>query len=263
MMNATGLSQTLGTAQNLRVITDVRSNALFVTGPANVVRDVEAMLELLDASEVPGTMRDRFPRTIPVEYADVDEVAEIIESVFKDSMTVEQQPQQGNQGFNPLAMMFGGNRGGQQQGAKKPQGPELSLGVDKRTSHLIVSCNEVMFQRIELMVQAIDERAKEAHRTVRIVPLKTADPAIVQSTLTSLLPRVTVGSTRSKQTPKPDATTAGRGQNQSPDATRDPRMIQRMMEQNGGQSGGGRFGGGNGGGGGRGTGGGGGGRRGN
>ncbi|WP_010586775.1 secretin N-terminal domain-containing protein [Schlesneria paludicola] len=242
MMNATGLTQTLGTAQNLRIITDVRSNALFVTGAPAVVQDVEAMLELLDASEVPGTMRDRFPRTIPVEYADVDEVAEIIESVFKDSMTAEPQ-QQGNQQFNPLAMMFGGNRGAQQQGAKKPQGAELSLGVDKRTSHLIVSCNEVMFQRVELMVQAIDERAKEAHRTVRIVPLKTADPAVVQSTLTSLLPRVTVGATRSKRTTKPDGTNPTPGQNVAPDATRDPRMIQRMMEQNGGQSGGGRFGG--------------------
>ena len=251
VMNATGLNQTLGTAQNLRVITDVRSNALFVTGAPAVVQDVEAMLELLDASELPGTMRDRFPRTIPVQHADVDEVAEIIESVFKDSMTAEQQPQQGNQGFNPLAMMFGGNRGGQQAGAKKPQGPELSLGVDKRTSHLIVSCNEIMFQRIELMVQAIDERAKDARSTVRIVPLKTADPAVVQSALTSLLPRVTVGATRSKRATKADGTNPNPAQNQAPDATRDPRMIQRMMEQNGGQGGGGRNNGGRGSGGGQ------------
>ena len=49
----------------------------------------------------------------PVEYADVDDVKEILDSVFKDAMTPEQQ-QQGGQGFNPLAMMMGGggNRGG-------------------------------------------------------------------------------------------------------------------------------------------------------
>lgn len=53
------------------------------------------MLELLDASELPQSLRDRLPRSIPVEYADIDEVAEMIESVFKDSMTSEQPQQQG------------------------------------------------------------------------------------------------------------------------------------------------------------------------
>ncbi len=252
MMNATGLNQTLGGNQNLRIITDVRANALFVTGPQDVIRDIEYVLELLDSSDVPGSMRDRFPRTIPVEFADVEEVAEIIESVFKDSMTAE-QPQQGNQGFNPLAAMFGGNRGGGggAAAAKKPQSAELSLGVDKRTNHLIVSCNETMYRRILTMVEDIDLRAKNAHRTVRLVPLKTADPMVVQSTLTSLMPRVTVGATRPKRAKKPaDAAAPGQpAANQPPDATRDAQMIQRMMEQNGGQPGGGRPGGGNGGGG--------------
>ena len=272
MMNATGLNQTLGGAQNLRIITDVRANALFVTGPPEIIRDVEYMLELLDTSELPGSNRDRLPRSIPVVYADVDEVAEIIESVFKDSMTPEQQ-QQGGQEFNPLAAMFGGRGGGgrgNNNQSSKSHGVELSIGVDKRTSHLIVSCNETMFRRVEMMVKAIDERAKDANRTVRIVALKTADPNVVQSTLTSLIPKVTVGTTRSRSSRrKPqDNQTPGGGspQNQAPDATRDQQVIQRMMEQNNSQNGMGGAGGNNPGGGfqgGRGSGGGRGGRRGN
>ncbi len=249
MLNATGLNQTLGGGQNLRIITDIRANALFVTGPAEIIRDVEYMLELLDASELPQSGRDRLPRSIPVAYADIDEVAEIIESVFKESMSTDQTPQNPMQGFNPLAAMFGGgNRGGAGGGnanARKPQA-ELSLGVDKRTSHLIVSCNETMFRRIETMVQAIDLRAKEAHRTVRIVPLKTADPLVVQSTLTSLIPRVTVSATRTTRSRKNKQENAPPGQppaNQPPEATRDPQLIQRMMEQNNMQNGGNRPGG--------------------
>ena len=46
------------------------------------------------------------------------------------------------------------------------------------------------------MVRAIDLRAKEANRTVRIVALKTADPTVVQTTLSSLIPKVTVSGTR-------------------------------------------------------------------
>lgn len=195
LMNSTGLNQSLGASQNLKIITDARANSLFISGPPEVLRDVGYMLELLDAAEVPGSMRDRQPHSIQVEYADVEEVAEIIESVFKDSMTVDQQ-QQGQQ-MNPFAAMFAGqNRGGANN--RKPAGPELTIGVDRRTSNLIVSCNEVMFGRIETMVKAIDLRAKEANSTVRMVALKTADPSVVQSTLTSLIPRVTVSATSPK-----------------------------------------------------------------
>ena len=249
VMNATGLNQTLGGAQSLKVITDVRANALFVTGPRDVIRDIEYVLELLDSTDLPGTMRERVPRTIPVEYADIDEVAGIIESVFKDSMTPE-NPQQGQQGMNPFAMMFGGNRGAAAQPAKKPSSVDLTLGVDKRTSHLIVSCNETMFRRIETMVQDLDQRAKEAHPTVRLVPMKTADPAVVAATLTSLMPRVTVGTTKAKASKKQgENSTPGQPQpNQPADPGRDAQFIQRMMQPNNPQPGGGQTGGGQGGG---------------
>jgi hypothetical protein len=247
MMNATGLNQTLGGAQNLRIITDVRSNALFVTGPKNVVRDVEFMLELLDSNELPQSLRDRIPRSIPVEYADIDEVADIIESVFKDAMTADPSQQQ-PQGFNPFAMMMGG--GNRNAGAnKKTQSIELSLGVDRRTSNLIVSCNDTMFRRVESMVKLIDDRAKEAHRTVRIVPLKTADPVVVQTTLTSLVPKITVSSTRSRSKKKDEPAAAAPAPGQAPDADLLRRSMQQNNSQPGGGTGGGRNRGGRGGGG--------------
>ena len=196
------------------------------------------MLELLDASELPQSLRDRVPRTIPVEYADVDDVKEILDSVFKDAMTPEQQ-QQGGQGFNPLAMMMGGggNRGGA-GGNKKPQGPELTVGVDRRTSHLIVSCNNSMFQRVEEVVKTIDQRAKDARRSVRIVPLKTADPMVVQSTLSSLIPKVTVSTTRSRSRQK--ATDQGNNPPAAPGAPNQAAdaELMRRMGQPGGQPGG-------------------------
>ena len=254
MLNATGINPSLSGSQNLRIITDTRSNALFVTGPRDLIRDIEYVLELLDSSELPGTMRERLPRTIPVEYADVEEVAEIIEDVFKDAMTPE-PAQNPNQGMNPFAMMMaGGNRGGAANNGRKPQGPELTLGVDRRTSHLIVSCNETMFRRVENMVLELDQRAKAAHPTVQVVQLKTADPMVVQSTLSSIMPKVTVGATKSKREKKPDAAASAGPNQQNQNRPPDAQAFQRMM-QNGGPGGGGQFrqnsGVGNGGGGGR------------
>lgn len=80
--------------------------------------------------------------------------------------------------------------GGAQQG--KPRGIELTVGVDEQTNHLIVSCNDSMFRQIENLVQSIDERERDARRTIRVVPLEKADPLLLSRTLGSVIPRVTV-----------------------------------------------------------------------
>ncbi len=235
MMNVTGLNETLG-GQSLRIVTDIRANALFVTGASDKIQEIEQMLQLLDSAELPESLRDRLPRSIAVEYADINEVADVIESVFKDSMQGEQgggQQQQGRN-FNPLQMLMAQGGGGQ-GGGRGARGPELTLGVDSRTSHLIVSCNDALFRRIEELVQTIDQRAKDARQTVRIVPLTTADPTLVSSTLSSLIPKVTVSATRSARRPRTQETGAQPGgggvqDRPQPEAVRDPEVIRRMME---------------------------------
>jgi hypothetical protein len=125
-------------------------------------------------------------------------------------------------------MMFAGNRGGNNNTNSQTRKPvELTIGIDRRTNHLLVSCNEVMYRRVESVVKEIDQRAKDARRTVRVVELKTADPMIVQTTLTSLMPRVTVGATRPKRTKKTNDT-ATSTQNQTPDT----QATQRSQDQN-------------------------------
>ena len=211
LMDVSGLNQTLSGSQQLRIVTDIRSNALFVSGPSDQVNEVEQILEVLDAAELPQSLRDRVPREIAVEYADVEEVAEVVESVFKDAMTPEAPVMPtgggggrgGRGGFNPLAMLMGaaqGQSGGRQNGVK------LTVGIDRRTNHLIVSCNDSLFQQIKTLVEGIDDRAKKSRQTVRVIKLDQADPTLVQQTLGSLMPKVTVGATqRSRRTAPPNA----------------------------------------------------------
>ena len=108
----------MGKSQPLRIIPELRSNALFISGPSEQVNDIMAALEVLDTNELPESAKDRVPRMIPVEVADVTEVASIIKEVYKEQM----DPVGGNPlaalarggggggggGFNPLAMMLGG-----------------------------------------------------------------------------------------------------------------------------------------------------------
>ncbi|HCD02217.1 MAG TPA: hypothetical protein DER64_17015, partial [Planctomycetaceae bacterium] len=86
LMDMTGINS-LGTGPNaLRIIPETRSNALFVSGPADQIADVESVLKILDAAELPAQLRARAPRYINVEHADVNEVAQIVRDVYKEEL---------------------------------------------------------------------------------------------------------------------------------------------------------------------------------
>jgi type II secretory pathway component GspD/PulD (secretin) len=110
--NMSGLNQLGVGGDTLKIIPEPRSNALFVSGPSSKVRDVEMMLKVLDETELPGTVRDRVPRMIPVRYADVNEVANNIRQLYGDLM---QQSGNRNQ-INPLALLMNANQGGRSNG---------------------------------------------------------------------------------------------------------------------------------------------------
>jgi type II secretory pathway component GspD/PulD (secretin) len=160
------------------------------------------------------------------------------------------------------AMFMGGMGQQQQQQSRGGRNVLLSIGVDTRTSNLVVSASDSLYRQVESLVKSLDESANQARRTVRVVSLQNSNSLVVQQTLGSLLGKVKTSAVRSDK-----ATTPGNGQTpgQTPNANPAPgtnssdvdptqvlvqqRMMQRMMQ------GGGGFGNrGNGGGGGRGQG---------
>ncbi len=173
--SALPLASTTETEIPLRIVPETRSNALFVSGPANRVRELEEVIQLLDSNELPETFRERIARTITVHYASVDEVAKIISEVYADLLP-QRTPVRG--------------RGGEEEGSTLQAG-QLTLSVDAQNSQLIVSCNESLYRQIEDLVASLDETARVARRTVRVVNLEYADASAVQTTLGTLLPKVT------------------------------------------------------------------------
>ncbi|MES2792367.1 MAG: secretin N-terminal domain-containing protein [Planctomycetota bacterium] len=267
LMDMTGLSN-LATSNALRIVPEIRSNALYVSGPSDLVRQVEDVLKVLDASELPESMRDRVPRMIPVAHADVDEVSGIIENVFKDYMTAPAAAPAGGGGggFNPLAMLMAAGAGGGD--AKQKRGIRLTLGVDRRTNSLIVSADENLFRQVEAVVKNLDQAALDANRTIRVVTVNQANSHLVQQALGSLMGKVRVSTTGSGnggspavETPaaQPEAqqggqrSRSGRGGSaggEDPQRALEQQMRERFLQGAGllpPQSGGGRNGGGGGG----------------
>jgi type II secretory pathway component GspD/PulD (secretin) len=258
----------------LRIIPEVRSNALFISGSEEEVNQVMEALRVLDSSELPESLKDRVPRMIAVEHADVVDVAEIVRDVYKEQIEGGQQPggQQGqNRGgqFNPMAMFMGG--GPQQQQQPRGRAVQLSIGVDTRTNTLIVSASDAMFRQVEALVEALDHSANQARRTMKVVSMQNANSAVVQQTLASLMGKVKTNSPPKTNRGPGNGNTPANGSNPAPTNEKSTQsqptspapgensdnnaaaqafqqqMMWRMFQGGGGGFGGGGFGGGRGG----------------
>ena len=233
----TGLSSLGANPQTLRIIPDPRSNSLFVTGPQASVEEAEGFLEVLDSNNIPESLRDMQPRRIEVEYAEIDDIATMVNETFKPYMEPAGGRQQQN---NPLAQMFGGG-GGNGKG-NEPQGVQMTVAVDRQTSSLIVSSSEALFTKVQEMVKESDEAAKKSNRTIRVVQLKNSDATVIQQSLSSLFPRVTTSATRPSSS-STNSSNTGNNNNNQPSQPQQPQtdpfqqMIQDRMRQRGGDSG--------------------------
>lgn len=231
--NMTGLSSLGANPQTLRIIPDPRSNSLFVTGPQALVEEAEGFLEVLDSNNIPESLRDMQPRRIEVQYAEIDDIATMVNETFKPYMEPAGGRQQQN---NPLAQMFGGGGNGK---GNEPQGVQMTVAVDRQTSSLIVSSSEALFTKVQEMVKESDEAAKKSNRTIRVVQLKNADASVIQESLRSLFPRVTTSATRSSSS-NTNNSNSGNSNSGQPSQPQQPptdpfqQLIQERMRQSGG-----------------------------
>lgn len=226
LMSASGLNS--GAVGGLRIIPEPRLNALFVSGPSAKVQEVRDFLEILDATDWPGTLRDRIPHMIPVEYAEVADVHRVVREVYRDYL--EGEPANGG-GANPFAMFMGGGGGG--RGNNQQQAPrdyKLTVGMDEQTSHLIVSADDGLYQEILELVKSLDNAARDARRTVRVVELQNANTSAVQNTLGAVMPRVRVSTSATRST-RTETSTSNASANQGNQGGPSPDQMRQFFEQ--------------------------------
>ncbi|MSR60058.1 MAG: hypothetical protein EXS05_20870, partial [Planctomycetaceae bacterium] len=245
LANASGLGS-LGQSEPLRIVPEPRSNALYISGSSDQVNEVLQALEVLDTAELPQSLKDRSARMIVVEHADVNEVAEIVRDVYKEQLEPPPQNQmaqggRGGGGFNPLAMLMGG--GGAPQGKQK--GVLLSIGIDVRTSTLVVSASDQLFREVETLVKSLDRSAYEQRKTVRVMSVSSAGSQLVQEALRPLLGKVRVSSTGSvarlgeASRPQQQQTQQQFGTQFPFGGGMNPAVLMQLQQRGGGQFGGG------------------------
>jgi Ni/Co efflux regulator RcnB len=192
-------------APTLRIIPDERTNALFVSGTDEEIEQIESFLELIDSNELPPLLTERVPRTIPVLYANVHNVADTIRELYKDYLTdpaARQRNDDRREGDRSDDRRESRDRdrdaqsrSGGRSSSGRSLGVRLTLAVDEQASQLIVSCNEPLFRQISTLVEERDEAARESQPSVEMIRLPSAGPAqaaAVLQTLQALSPKVSV-----------------------------------------------------------------------
>ncbi|MCO6045065.1 hypothetical protein NG895_14235 [Aeoliella sp. ICT_H6.2] len=175
--------------QTIRIVPDLRTNSLFISGSDEQIERAEKFLEFLDTNDLPGSLRDREPRSIPVKYADVNDVAQMVRELYKDYMV------------DPLTAVSGGddrrNRESQarvaevlanqaQRSGLRPSGIQLTLSVDEASSTLLVSCNDTLFEQIRQLVRQRDEAAEDSQPVTQVLRVHPSSAEQIRSVLSGL-----------------------------------------------------------------------------
>jgi type II secretory pathway component GspD/PulD (secretin) len=195
---------------------DERSNSLVVSAPEDhmpviedLVREVDTNVE--DITEV---------RVFRLQYADAQETADLLTSLFPDPTTTTTT--QNNRG----QLQFGGRSGLQAMAAAAASAPSSRMQMqtrvtavpDLRTGSVVVSASRQLMTQIAQMIEVLDADPARQQK-VFVFDVENTDPQVVQEVLQRLFPspnNATISTTTSqRQTGSQLNTRATQMQNQN------------------------------------------------
>ena len=177
----TDLAKTL--PKDTEVIRDAGNNSLVMTGPAEAIRDFLVLLKKLDESRFDPLKT----RVIQIKNADVAEVANTVQSLFRIPPSGVRGPQAGSGQLSWAELMSGQARprvidvdkvlAGQQ-----PTAMFVSVVPDPRSNSIVVIATEENLKVIESVVAMLDQGRGSAAQ-VRFFPLKHGVASDVEQVL--------------------------------------------------------------------------------
>ncbi len=159
-------------ASRVVAMADERTNSLVVSAPAELMATIEQLV--LEVDTVAEDVTE--VKVFHLQYADAEEMAEIIKNVFgQESQSSQQQQRQSRRFFQ--GGPFGGPPGQatqESQSSRSLEESEVQAVADTRTNSVVVSAAKQTMPQIEGMVRSLDENpAKE--KKVFVYSLENAD----------------------------------------------------------------------------------------
>jgi len=163
------------TTSRIVIVPNERLNTILVQGSRMDRAKIERLLKVLDTAEVPATLAAKKPRLIPIKNARASRIEQLLRQVFQAR----------------LAPAAGASRTVSTASRSVPL-----LTVDEPTNTLIVVAPAPLIDDITELATALDENfGNEPARSVKIISLKKASAARVQSALDAII-KGTAGTAR-------------------------------------------------------------------
>jgi type II secretory pathway component GspD/PulD (secretin) len=179
----TGQSEARRAASRVTAVADERTNSLIVSAPDEVMPTIDELVRQIDTNAENITEL----RVFPLTYADPQEMADILTSLFPDDSRSDTTRSAVQFGRGPFGM-FGG-RGGfgganTQTGAstRARQKGRVTAVPDPRTASLIVSAASDLMPQIAEMIAQLDANPAKKQK-VFVYSLQNADVDSVQQVL--------------------------------------------------------------------------------
>ncbi len=227
-------------SDNAQIVPDARINALFVRGSAADIDLIQQLLTVIDQAHSPEDVETMPPpRLIPVYNTSASEIATTVSQIYaqrlasnKAAQANQSQNRQPNVQDIMRAMRRGGGGGGGSDDASESatSEPEVTIGVDARSNSLIVSAPDPLFAQIKSLVAQLDLIAVESSETTRVVTVTRANPATIQTALSSIFGEKIQSTTANDPLTQPG--NAGNNQrNRQQQNTNTPAQIQEQIRR--------------------------------
>lgn len=157
-------------ASRVVAVADERTNSLVVAAPAELMATIEQLVLEVD------TMAEDITevKVFPLQYADAEEMAEIVKSVFTDQTQTSQQQQQSRRFFRDGPPGAPGQAAQSTSSRRTLQESTVVAVADKRTNAVVVTAAKETMAQIAGMIRDLDANpAKE--KKVFVYSLENAD----------------------------------------------------------------------------------------
>jgi type II secretory pathway component GspD/PulD (secretin) len=169
---------------NVVAVADPRLNAVVVYANRADQPLVEGLLEVLDAPESPETLAAHRPKLIPLKFAKVERVENVVRAVYRSQM-------QSGAGRRPITIPPGISAdlaAALQQANAARSGPLLTVSSDPVSNTLIVMAPQSLVEEVEQLVAELDDADRnDPARSLQVLELEKVNSERIRDALDILL----------------------------------------------------------------------------
>jgi type II secretory pathway component GspD/PulD (secretin) len=182
-------------------VADERLNAILVYANRSDQKIVEALIRVLDTSEIPDSMAIIRPRLIPIKNTRATDIETLLRDVYKTQLSMGGARKQ----LNIPRGVPGEVASVLRQLNVASSGPLLTLAVDELTNTLIVMGPVDLVEEISEVVEELDQAALQENptRSLRIVSLKKLNSSRLNEALQMFLQRRGRGASPGRRPSRP------------------------------------------------------------